>query len=65
MNKAEELYSRKAKTVYRIEDLDRDSLTAFDGDKKAEVSKKGYYNSTFGLYVLRHPEVLFNFSFGF
>jgi len=51
MNKGEELYSGKAKTVYRTEDPDafimvfRDSLTAFDGEKKAEVSKKGYYNA--------------------
>ncbi|MDF1532331.1 MAG: phosphoribosylaminoimidazolesuccinocarboxamide synthase [ANME-2 cluster archaeon] len=51
MKKTDELYSGKAKTIYRTEDPNllimdfRDSLTAFDGEKKAEVPKKGYYNA--------------------
>jgi len=51
MKKTDELYSGKAKTIYHTEDPNllimdfRDSLTAFDGEKKSEVSKKGYYNA--------------------
>ncbi|MDF1557620.1 MAG: phosphoribosylaminoimidazolesuccinocarboxamide synthase [ANME-2 cluster archaeon] len=51
MKKTDELYSGKAKTIYHTEDQNllimdfRDSLTAFDGEKKAEVPKKGYYNA--------------------
>lgn len=49
--KGDQLYSGKAKTIYRTEDPSkfisefRDSLTAFDGKKKSEASKKGYYNA--------------------
>lgn len=49
--KREPLYSGKAKTVYSTDKPSvylvefRDSLTAFDGEKKAEVAKKGYYNA--------------------
>ncbi|MCL7413580.1 MAG: phosphoribosylaminoimidazolesuccinocarboxamide synthase [ANME-2 cluster archaeon] len=51
MKKTDELYSGKAKTIYRTEDPNllimdfRDSLTAFDGEKRSEVPKKGYYNA--------------------
>ncbi|MBN2111128.1 MAG: phosphoribosylaminoimidazolesuccinocarboxamide synthase [Methanosarcinaceae archaeon] len=47
----EELYSGKAKTIYRTDDPEklivrfRDSLTAFDGKKKSEAANKGYYNA--------------------
>jgi len=49
--KKEELYSGKAKTIYKTDDPSRliaefrDSLTAFDGKKKSEAAKKGYYNA--------------------
>ncbi|TAN45609.1 MAG: phosphoribosylaminoimidazolesuccinocarboxamide synthase [Candidatus Methanoperedens sp.] len=49
--KQEALYSGKAKTVYKTDDPDkllmefRNSLTAFDGKKKSEAPKKGYYNA--------------------
>ncbi|MCD4703068.1 MAG: phosphoribosylaminoimidazolesuccinocarboxamide synthase [Methanosarcinaceae archaeon] len=49
--KTKELYSGKAKTIYRTDNPEqmiadfRDSLTAFDGKKKSEASKKGYYNA--------------------
>ena len=49
--KMEQLYSGKAKTIYKTDDPTklisefRDSLTAFDGKKKSEVDKKGYYNA--------------------
>ncbi len=51
MIKLEALYSGKAKTVFRTDDPEklimefRDSLTAFDGKKKSEAPKKGYYNA--------------------
>ncbi len=51
MIKQEELYSGKAKTVYRTDNPKklimefRDSLTAFDGKKKSEAKGKGYYNA--------------------
>ncbi|HEY9246535.1 MAG TPA: phosphoribosylaminoimidazolesuccinocarboxamide synthase [Candidatus Methanoperedens sp.] len=49
--KQEELYSGKAKSVFRTDDPKklimefRDSLTAFDGKKKSSAPKKGYYNA--------------------
>lgn len=51
MIKQEALYSGKAKTVFKTDDPDkllmefRNSLTAFDGKKKSEAPKKGYYNA--------------------
>jgi len=49
--KMEQLYSGKAKTIYKTDDPTkfisqfRDSLTAFDGKKKSEVANKGYCNA--------------------
>lgn len=49
--KKEQLYSGKAKTIYKTDDPKklivefRDSLTAFDGKKKSEAANKGYYNA--------------------
>ena len=46
----EQLYSGKAKTIYKTDDPNtlttefRNSLTAFNGEKKGEMEKKGYYN---------------------
>ena len=51
MMRQEALYSGKAKTVFKTDDPDklimefRNSLTAFDGKKKSEAPKKGYYNA--------------------
>jgi phosphoribosylaminoimidazole-succinocarboxamide synthase len=51
MIKQEALYSGKAKTVFKTDNPDklimefRNSLTAFDGKKKSEAPKKGYYNA--------------------
>ena len=51
IQKLEPIYSGKAKTIYTTSDPTkyisefRDSLTAFDGGKKSEASKKGYYNA--------------------
>lgn len=49
--KNEQLYSGKAKTIYKTDESDtliaefRNSLTAFNGEKKGEMEKKGYYNA--------------------
>jgi len=49
--KREQLYSGKAKTIYKTDDPDtliaefRNSLTAFNGEKKGEMELKGYYNA--------------------
>ena len=49
--KNEQLYSGKAKTIYKTDEPDtliaefRNSLTAFNGEKTGEMEKKGYYNA--------------------
>jgi len=58
MIKLSELYSGKAKTVFKTDDPEklimqfRDSLTAFDGKKKSEAPKKGYYNAQISAKLL-------------
>lgn len=58
MIKLSELYSGKAKTVFKTDDPEklimefRDSLTAFDGKKKNEAPKKGYYNAQIAAKLL-------------
>ncbi|MDP2845927.1 MAG: phosphoribosylaminoimidazolesuccinocarboxamide synthase, partial [Candidatus Methanoperedens sp.] len=57
--KLSELYSGKAKTVFKTDAPEklimefRDSLTAFDGKKKSEAPKKGYYNAQIAAKLLR------------
>lgn len=52
MKKLEQLYSGKAKTVFRTDNPDklimefRDSLSAFDGKKLSSASNKGYLNAS-------------------
>jgi phosphoribosylaminoimidazole-succinocarboxamide synthase len=59
MIKRSELYSGKAKTVFKTDNPEklimefRDSLTAFDGKKKSEAPKKGYYNAQIAAKLLR------------
>ncbi len=59
MIKQRELYSGKAKTVFRTDAPEklimefRDSLTAFDGKKKSEALKKGYYNAQISAKLFR------------
>lgn len=51
IQKLEPIYSGKAKTIYTTNDSAkyiaefRNSLTAFNGDKKSEAPEKGYYNA--------------------
>ena len=62
MIRQEALYSGKAKTVYRTDVPEkyimefRDSLTAFDGKKKSEAAKKGYYNAQISAKLFEHLE---------
>ena len=59
MIKLSELYSGKAKTVFKTDVPEklimvfRDSLTAFDGKKKSEAPKKGYYNAQIAAKLFR------------
>lgn len=59
MIKLDEIYSGKSKTVFRTDNPEklimefRDSLTAFDGKKKSQASKKGYYNAQISATIFR------------
>jgi len=59
MMRQEALYSGKAKTVFKTDDPGklimefRNSLTAFDGKKKSEAPKKGYYNAQISQTLLK------------
>jgi phosphoribosylaminoimidazole-succinocarboxamide synthase len=59
MIKLSELYSGKAKTVFKTDNPEklimefRDSLTAFDGKKKSTAPKKGYYNAQIAAKLLK------------
>lgn len=59
MIKLDEIYSGKAKTVFMTDNPEklimefRDSLTAFDGKKKSQAPKKGYYNAQISATLFR------------
>ena len=58
MEKREELYSGKAKSVYTTDDPDhyilhfRDDTSAFDGKKKEKLSRKGMVNNRFNAFIM-------------
>ncbi|WP_020408084.1 phosphoribosylaminoimidazolesuccinocarboxamide synthase [Hahella ganghwensis] len=58
MQKREELYSGKAKSIFKTDDPDRfimefrDDTSAFDGVKKAQLSRKGMVNNKFNAFVM-------------
>ncbi|OZG72212.1 phosphoribosylaminoimidazolesuccinocarboxamide synthase [Hahella sp. CCB-MM4] len=58
MQKREELYSGKAKSIYKTDDADRfimefrDDTSAFDGVKKAQLSRKGMVNNKFNAFIM-------------
>ncbi|MFP4695813.1 phosphoribosylaminoimidazolesuccinocarboxamide synthase [Thiohalospira sp.] len=60
MEKREELYAGKAKTVYATDDPDRlvlqfrDDASAFDGTKRAALARKGEVNNRFNAHLMRH-----------
>ena len=55
-----ELYSGKAKTIYLTNDDRflvvhyRDDATAFDGEKKASLARKGMVNNYFNAFIMKH-----------
>lgn len=58
MEKREELYAGKAKSVYTTDEADklvlvfRDDTSAFDGKKKEKLDRKGMVNNKFNAYVM-------------
>ena len=57
-----ELYSGKAKSVFATDDQDRlvlhfrDDTTAFDGEKKASLARKGAVNNKFNAFIMSKLE---------
>jgi len=62
MEKREELYAGKAKSVFRTDDPDRfvlvfrDDTSAFDGEKKEQLSRKGMVNNCFNAFIMEKLE---------
>ncbi|MCG8669462.1 MAG: phosphoribosylaminoimidazolesuccinocarboxamide synthase [Pseudomonadales bacterium] len=62
MEKREELYSGKAKSVYTTDDADklvllfRDDTSAFDGKKKEKLDRKGMVNNKFNAFIMQKIE---------
>jgi len=60
MRKGAKLYSGKAKSLYATDDDDvlvvqfRDDATAFDGQKKASLARKGLVNNHFNAFIMQH-----------
>ncbi|WP_166268487.1 phosphoribosylaminoimidazolesuccinocarboxamide synthase [Marinobacter caseinilyticus] len=58
MEKRDELYAGKAKSVYRTDDperfilLFRDDTSAFDGEKKEQLNRKGMVNNRFNAFIM-------------
>lgn len=59
MQKREELYSGKAKSVYATDDpqrlvlLFRNDTSAFDGKKREQLDRKGAVNNQFNAFIMR------------
>ena len=59
MKKANELYRGKAKTVYLTDDPDRlilhfrNDTSAFDGEKLAQLERKGMVNNYFNAFIMQ------------
>ncbi len=62
MEKREELYSGKAKSVYKTDNPDRfvllfrDDTSAFDGQKIDQLSRKGMVNNKFNAFIMTKLE---------
>lgn len=62
MNKL--LYSGKAKSVYATDNPDRlklhfrDDTSAFDGEKKAQLARKGMVNNKFNAFIMKKLEAV-------
>ena len=62
MQRGEELYSGKAKSVFTSDQEDalilyfRDDTSAFDGEKIEQLDRKGMVNNKFNAFVMQHLE---------
>lgn len=62
MKQLEQLYTGKAKTVYRTDDPDhyilhfRDDTSAFDGKKIEQLARKGKVNNRFNAFIMEKLE---------
>lgn len=62
MQRGEELYSGKAKSVYTCEREDalilhfRNDTSAFDGEKIEQLDRKGMVNNKFNAFIMEHLE---------
>jgi phosphoribosylaminoimidazole-succinocarboxamide synthase len=62
MEKREELYAGKAKSVFRTDDPERfvlvfrDDTSAFDGEKKEQLDRKGMVNNRFNAFIMEKLE---------
>ena len=62
MEKREELYAGKAKSVYRTDNPERfvlvfrDDTSAFDGEKKEQLNRKGMVNNKFNAFIMEKLE---------
>lgn len=62
MQKAEQLYSGKAKSVYTCDRDDalilhfRNDTSAFDGEKIEQLDRKGMVNNKFNAFIMEHLE---------
>ena len=60
MEKRQELYAGKAKSVYTTDDPDfvvlsfRDDTSAFDGEKVEQLSRKGEVNNKFNAFIMEY-----------
>ncbi|MBZ2167828.1 MULTISPECIES: phosphoribosylaminoimidazolesuccinocarboxamide synthase [Marinobacter] len=62
MEKREELYAGKAKSVFKTDDPNlfvlefRDDTSAFDGEKKEQLQRKGMVNNKFNAFIMEKLE---------
>lgn len=62
MQRGEHLYAGKAKSVYKTDDPDhlilhfRDDTSAFDGEKTAQLERKGIVNNKFNAFIMQKLE---------
>src|SRR5690554_6429294 len=58
MDKRDELYAGKAKSVYTTDDADRlvmhfrDDTSAFDGERVEKLARKGMVNNRFNAFIM-------------
>ena len=62
MQRGEELYSGKAKSVYESSQQDalilhfRNDTSAFDGERIEQLERKGMVNNKFNAFIMQHLE---------